>query len=58
MADAASPWQRWTLTLMRYPPQVTVEAQSFEDAVAEARKQLEAWATVAQWSGHATGNSS
>jgi hypothetical protein len=43
---------------MRYPPQVTVEAQSFEDAVAEARKQLEAWVLAAQWSGYATGSSS
>jgi hypothetical protein len=43
---------------MRCPPQVIVEAQSFEDAVAEARKQLEAWASTAQWSGHTMGSSS
>jgi hypothetical protein len=55
MKSAAPPWQRWTMTLMRTPQPVIVEAQSFEDTVAEAQKQLEAWVPKAQWSGYTTG---
>ena len=55
--ERRQPYRRWTLSLMYCPHSVVVYAQSFDDAVSQARKQLEAWVQTATWAGYATGSS-